>query len=48
MHQTQKLLSMFIVSVFKFVGLPIHPSSMFGGWESKREESKGKSDQNKL
>ena len=39
---------MFIVSVFKFVGLPIHPSSMFGGWESKKEESKVKSDQNKL
>ena len=43
MHLTQKLLSMFIVSVFKFVGLPIQPSSMFGGWESN-----GKSDQNKL
>ena len=48
MHQTQKLLSLVIVSVFMFVGLPIHPNSMFGGWESKGEESRGKIDQNKL
>ena len=48
MHLNQKLLSMFIVSVFKFVGLPIHLSSMLKVWESKIEENKGKSDQNKL